>query len=170
MSSQYLFIIVSAIRHDGVITGCAAASKHSGLFDRDRIASIRTCYFNWRGRARMRPSQGSVGAATRTDYRGNSIEVEAFPAAGAIKIRENASSRRSTEQEEYRARAMFSLEKLDTRETFDDGESRCSSSSHFATVTSSLVGRSSPSLGMPSLESLIVPSASLQDKYLQSIS
>lgn len=29
------------------------------------------------------------------DYRGNSIEVEAFPRAGAIKMRENASSRRS---------------------------------------------------------------------------
>lgn len=43
-------------------------------------------------RTLIRPSQGNVDA---TDCRGNSIEVEAFPGAGAIKMRENASSRRS---------------------------------------------------------------------------
>lgn len=42
----------------------------------------------------MQPSQGSIRATACTDYRGNSIEVEAFPAAGAIKMRETASSRR----------------------------------------------------------------------------
>lgn len=65
----------------------------------------------------MQPSQGSsIRTTACTDYRGNSIEVEAFPAAGAIKMRETASSRRSAEQEESRAQcAMFSPVKLDSK-------------------------------------------------------
>jgi len=158
-SSRYPFIIVSAVKCKGSSRNVARVARRGSRFGSLAVASPLDSHVLFQlartraraARARARAGDGRKVAPVRparTDYRGNSIEVEAFPAAGAIKIRENASSRVGPrEQEEYRARAraMFSrAEKLGTgAETWDGGGRAV----RFATAASSLVGRSW--LGMP---------------------
>lgn len=85
------------------------------MLDRDRIVSIRE------DAAYDRRKVTSVC----TDYRGNSIEVEAFPGAGAIKMRENASSRRSAVAGRIARAARCFLRRNSIRD--DEGESFCNS-------------------------------------------